>query len=98
MSVYAIWIPMLGGDSRDDWDRRNLPDPRVVHFWDGDYIIGQWFAREVEGYRGIAWDVYYLYGPQATWEAVPSPLAGSGGTIYQERERLKSQLTELLQE
>ena len=87
---------MLGGDSRDDWDGRTLPDPRVVHFWDGEHVVGKWFAREVDGYQGIAWDVYYLYGPDATWETVPSALSGSGGTIYRERETLKSQLLMLL--
>jgi hypothetical protein len=89
---------MLGGDSRDDWDSRTLPDPRVVHFWDGEHVAGKWFAREVDGYQGIAWDVYYLYGPEATLETVPWALSGSGGTIYRERETLKSQLLMLLNE
>jgi len=96
LRVYAIWIPMLGGDSRDDWDARSMLDPRVVHFWDGDLKAGQWFASEVDGYQGIAWDVYYLYGPDATWQTVPSQLAGSGGTIYHERDQLKRALLALL--
>ena len=73
-----------------------MPDPRVVHFWDGAAQIGQWFAREVDEYEGIAWDIYYLYGPDATWESVPSPLIGSGRTIYGERETLKMQLSNLI--
>ena len=73
-----------------------MPDPRVTHFWDGEYVTGQWFAREVDGYEGIAWDVYYLYGPEAVWETVPSPLAGSASTIYGEREALKRQIGSLL--
>ena len=87
---------MLGGDSRDDWDGRTTPDSRVMHFWDGEYMVGQWFAREVDGYQGIAWDVYYLYGPDSTWESVPSAQVGSGGTIYRQREALKRQLLKLL--
>jgi hypothetical protein len=90
LRVYAVWIPMLGGDSLDAWDGRTMPDPRVSHFWDGEYLTGQWFAREVDG--------YYLYGPDATWETVPSALIGSGGTIYHERETLKAQLLKLLKE
>jgi hypothetical protein len=89
---------MLGGDSRDAWNGRTMPDPRVLHFWDGEYLTGQWFAREVDGYEGIAWDAYYLYEPNSTWETVPSALIGSGGTIYHERETLKAQLLKLLKE
>lgn len=73
-----------------------MPDQRAVHFWDGEHIIGQWFAKAIDGYDGIAWDAYYLYGPDATWNSVPSPLRGSGGTIYGERERLKTQIQTLL--
>ena len=73
-----------------------MPDTRVTHFWDGDTLAGQWFAKQVDGYEGIAWDAYYLYGPNATWETVPSPLVSSGGTIYGERETLKMQLETLL--
>ena len=74
-----------------------MPDPRVMHFWDGDHVIGQWFAKEIDGYEGISWDTYYLYGPDATWEAVPSPLVDSGGTIYGERAVLKMQISRLLE-
>ena len=88
---------MLGGDSRDDWNGRNMPDRRVLHFWDGEYLAGQWFARQVDGYNGIAWDVYYLYGPDATWETVPSDLIGSGGTIYGSRQQLQAQLLRLME-
>jgi hypothetical protein len=78
------------------WNGTTMPDPRVIHFWDGEQAIGQWFAKEVEGYEGIAWDVYYLYGPDATWESVPSSLLGSGRTIYGEREKLEKQILTLL--
>ena len=50
------------------------------------------------GYCGITWDGYYLYGPDATWEDSPSPLIGSGGTIYAEQETLRTQLNALLGE
>ena len=74
-----------------------MPDSRVIHFWDGDLQVGQWFAKQVDGFEGISWDTYYLYGPDATWEAVPSPLVGSGGTIYGERETLEMQVHALLE-
>lgn len=72
-----------------------MSDPRVMHFWDGDLQAGRWFANQVDDFQGIAWDVYYLYGPEATWEGVPSLLVGSGGTIYGERESLEMQVDSL---
>lgn len=97
LSVYAVWLRMLAGDSNDEWDETVMPDARVKHFWDGELDVAQWFARQVDGYQGVAWDVYYLYGPEATWEAIPGPLIGSGGTIYRERQTLKSQVSTLLE-
>jgi hypothetical protein len=96
LQVYAVWLPMLVGDAREKWSETTMPDRRVMDFWDGEFVTGQWFAREVDGYQGIAWDVYYLYGPEATWENVPEPLESSGGTIYGKREALRMQLLALL--
>ena len=87
---------MLWGDARDRWNGYTMPDPRVIHFWDGERQVGEWFAQEVEGYRGVSWDTYYLYGSDATWEAVPTSPVASGGTIYGERERLEIQIRALL--
>ena len=98
LRVYAVWLPMLVTDARDEWNGTTMPDPRVMHLWDGETEIGQWFAQQVEGYQGISWDTYYLYGPDATWEDVPSPLVGSAGTIYAERETLRTQLIAVLGE
>ena len=77
------------------WNGTTMPDTRVTHFWDGEYIIGEWIAKEIDGYDGISWDTYYLYGPDAVWETVPSTLVGSGGTIYSERETLAMQMRTL---
>ena len=87
---------MLWSDARKKWNGTSMPDTRVIHFWDGDLQVGQWFAKQVDGFEGISWDTYYLYGPEATWETVPSPLAGSASTIYGEREALKRQIGPLL--
>jgi len=73
-----------------------MSDARVTHFWDGERQIGEWFAKQVDGYDGVAWDIYYLYGPDAVWENVPLPLLGSGQTIYAEREKLKTEIKTLL--
>ena len=95
ISIYAIWLRMLARDSSDEWDASIMTDARVKHFWDGGLEAAQWFAREVDGYEGTAWDVYYLYGPDATWENVPAPLVGSGGTIIRERVKLEMEVRAL---
>jgi hypothetical protein len=96
LSVYAVWLPMLWSDAREMWNGNTMPDARVIHFWDGKRAIGQWFAKEIDGYDGVSGDAYYLYGPDATWETVPSPLVGSGGTIYGEHETLEMHIRPLL--
>lgn len=88
---------MLGGDAREEWKGATMPDTRVTHFWDGDALVGQWFAQQVDGYEGIAWDVYYLYGPEATWETVPKPFVSSGGTIIDKRDLLQMQVSTVLE-
>jgi len=97
LRVYTVWLPMLWGDSREMWNGTTMPDTRVTHFWDGEHVVGQWFVKEVDGYEGISWDSYYLYGPDAIWKTVPSPLVSSGGTIYGERETLEKQVHTLLE-
>ena len=97
LRVYAVWLPMLWGDARDKWNGNTMPDARVIHFWDSEMQVGEWFAEEVEGYRGVSWDTYFLYGPDSKWETVPSALVSSGGTIYGERNTLKMQVSTLLE-
>jgi len=87
---------MLRGDARAAWNGNTMPDPRVMHFWDGETVIGQWFAKEVDGYQGTSWDAYYLYGPNATWDNKPSPLIRSGEIIYDQRAMIDRQVSSLV--
>ena len=75
-----------------------MPDARVIHFWDGELKVGQWFAEEIEGEEGIAWDTYSLYGSDAVWNTIPQPLVSSGRTIYAERETLEMKIRTLFGE
>jgi len=87
---------MLWGDAREAWDPGVIFDSRVKHFWDQEKLAGQWFAKNAEGYQGIVWDAYYLYGPEATWGAAPPSVLSSGGTIYGERQQLEQAILPLL--
>jgi hypothetical protein len=95
--VYAVWLPFLGG-SRDaaHLSRRVLPDRRVIHLWDGSAITSDWFAEHVERSPAPAWDVYYLYGPDARWSDLPGPLVSSGATIIGRSSALKTAIAPLL--
>lgn len=69
LKVYVVWEPMLSGDSRDLAERmsRKTDDPRVIHqSWDRGQISGKAW-QELLDLKGIAWDVYFLYGPDAEW-------------------------------
>jgi hypothetical protein len=97
LRVYAVWVPFLGGTQASaDLSQRVLPDPRVVQFWDGAALTSDWFAKNVDHSPGLAWDVYYLYGPGASWTNVPGPLVSSGGTIIGQSSQLEQAISPLL--
>ena len=95
--VYAIWFSTLAGAARDKWDSELLTDPRVVQFWDKGKVSGRFFADK-EGFvvGPIAYDVYYLYGPEATWETKPEPLISSGYTVLGKGDNLRADLLDSL--
>jgi hypothetical protein len=98
LRVYAVWVPFLAGTQQAaDVSQRVLPDPRVVHFWDGEAATSDWFAENVEHSFAPAWDVYYLYGPDARWAGVPKPLVSSGATIIGRSSELSDAIAPLVQ-
>jgi hypothetical protein len=51
---------------------REMPDPRASHYWDGDSLLGRGY-RKTLGITEDAWDIFVLYGPEATWEGADPP-------------------------
>lgn len=101
LQVYTVWVEMLSGDARDARATRLMPDARVQHFWDVDHVAGRWFAQHQPWSKQagpLAWDVFYLYGPEATWDDVPQPLVGSGSTIIVRRATLDEKIRPLIAE
>ena len=102
LKVYAVWFDVLGSDDRSAWDPGLLTDSRVLQFWDEDREVGKWFPKQEEyaklTFGPLAWDIYFLYGPDAQWEAVPWPLIVSGHTIISERNNLRENLQKILSE
>ena len=97
LRVYAVWVPFLGGTGEAaDVSRRVLSDPRVVQFWDGGALTSEWFAKNVDHSLAPAWDVYYLFAPDATWTQGPGPIVSSGATIIGQSSALQDAITPLL--
>ena len=96
LRLLVVWFDMLAGDGRQMTDRRLFSDPRAANFWDAGRVVGRWFASNVDGYEGIAWDQYYLYGADAQWADKPSPLLSEGGPLIGSRGDLEAALTPLL--
>jgi hypothetical protein len=98
--VFAIWLPMLAGDSRSAWDGHILDDPRVVEFWDGDRIAGRWFNDKGPGGLGypggIVWDAYYAFPRDSTWANEPTRVLTAGSDIIDNVSGLEHRFEPLL--
>ncbi len=71
MAVFAVWQPMLKTDAEGVARRSTalLPDARVAHFWDDRKSAGRLFRQPVGLTKGLAWDLYLVYGRDAIWTA-----------------------------
>ena len=96
LRVYAIWVNKYFLASRDRWDGGGLTDRRVVHLWDERDLTGDWFVAHLDSFRGGNWDSYLLFGPDAEWTTLPSPLLSSGSTIIGQRDELARSVRALL--
>ncbi len=96
MRVYVIWTVKLTFDARDQWDGGGLSDPRVVHLWDPQDRLGDWFVAHQPDYQADDWDAYLLFGPQATWTSQPPPLISSGGSVIGAKDQLAQSIAPLL--
>ena len=101
LRVYAVWQPILPTDFRYTRRESLLADPRVTHLWDRNQAVGRWFAS----YRGpqgdcfmgdVAWDLFYLFGPEAQWGEGPDPLIACGGPVIEVSGKLAAAITPLL--
>ncbi len=101
LRVYAVWQPILPTDFRFTRRESVLADPRVIHLWDRNKAIGRWFAT----YRGpqddcfmgdVAWDLFYLFGPDARWGESPDSLVACGGPVIEKSGTLAAAIRPLL--
>ena len=78
LAVHVVWTPVLPTDNEDEAIHADhlVPDERTIFYWDGAQDLGLSYGRTIELPRGrqLAWDIYFVYGPDAEWnETVPLP-------------------------
>ena len=75
LAMYIVWVPLEGARERHARRATRLvPDRRARHFWDGEDRLTQEFGRTLD-IDTDAWDVFLVYGPDATWEEGDLPPA-----------------------
>lgn len=91
LQVYVVWLPVLAQDTR--FEVADLVvDARARHFWDDDQLVSDELSRAFDYGGGVVWDVYFLFGPAATWgDRPPNPLA-AGAPVVSEIAGLESAL------
>ena len=73
LRVYAVWVPMLSGQEKDvPVATRLMPDGRTTHYWDEGGTLVRAYTQALS-LAEDAWDIYFLYGPDARWEAEAPP-------------------------
>jgi len=75
IEAYVVWVPELGAHENNVADATRLvSDARASHYWDPNEALGVAYGRLLPT-PGAAWDVYMLFGPDATWpiSGVPKP-------------------------
>ncbi len=78
LAVHVVWTPVLPTDNEEEATQAYhlVPDQRTMFYWDGAQDLGLSYGRTIELPRGrqLAWDIYFVYGPDAEWnETVPLP-------------------------
>lgn len=93
-------MPVIRGDSKLAVPSAValLPDSRVIHYWDQTRMSGSFFKKNIapDVSSNIAWDMFFLYGPDAVWDDIPGPLVDKGRTIIGSSGALGYEFDELM--
>ncbi len=100
LRVYAVWAETVSRNRRT-WSPDLMQDPRVMHLWDEEAVVGRWFPKQEElrqltGPTPLAGSFYFVYGPEARWDRIPSPVVGAGHPIIDRRKDLRRDILPLL--
>jgi hypothetical protein len=68
LRAYSVWVPKLRGQEKDvPVATRLMRDDRATHYWDEGGSLMRAYTR-VLSLPEVAWDIYFLYGPEARWD------------------------------
>ena len=72
--MYVVWVPALPADDEGKVPAATarIPDERASHYWDEKGALKAAYQRALR-MEEPAWDVYYVYGRDAVWEAELPP-------------------------
>lgn len=72
-----VLIDMLPADDREaaEEEAARVSDPRMTAFHDAEQHLGHATARRLGWERHVAWDIFLVYGPSASWTDgdIPAP-------------------------
>ena len=79
---------MYPGDARGRWPSTLLTDPRVLHYWDEERVIGRRYLSHLPAMieqrapatlppaADAMWDAFFVYAPGNQWQdPVPVPVS-----------------------
>ena len=72
VGVYAVWLPILGIDSKASMPMatKRFSDRRVHQYWDANAELSRSFASVLKT-NEVVWDVYMLFDHDAEWKDIP---------------------------
>lgn len=75
LKTYSVFIPMVDSDAEAPAEEsaKGLAKHGIKSYWDGDRKLGAAYAKLYGNPKGLkaAWDVYFVYGPDAAWGKTP---------------------------
>lgn len=88
---------MLPADRRPAIKTSLMSDARVAHYWDGEQLIGKWFAVRGGEPGKVAWDIYFLYDKDAEWDPNLESVKSWGRPIIKVKDKLEADFLKLVQ-
>lgn len=101
LKTYIVWFNMVATDTRGGWKPDLLSDKRAMHYWDADQEVGRWIADNVTTCKHlgpIAWDSFYLFDAEASWEETLGPIQSCGTPVFRATEDLSEALAAMLKQ
>jgi hypothetical protein len=91
LRVYVVWLPVMPLDARFDVADL-LVDGRATHFWDNGQLVSEALGTAYGSPGRLVWDAFFVFGPDASWEAGPPRPLGSGSPVVDHLVTLRSLL------